>query len=217
MNPIIPTIFSHNKKEFKEDFANIINVSKNIQTDFMDGKFVKANSIALKDIPSLRRYNKNFEAHLMVSNPEKWISSCKNKGFKKILFHYEAFNNSSKAINLLKKIKSERLTAGIVFNPKTSFNKILEVKDEADVIMFMGHTPGVEGIPLNQKVLAKIKNLRKLDKKIQIEVDGSVTDKTLPRLVKAGANLLSVGSFISSSKNPKQTFNKLNKLFKESI
>jgi len=87
---IIPTIFSKNKKQFNERFNKLIKISKNIQIDFMDGKFVKAKSVQLSQIPNLKKYKNNFEAHLMVKNPESWITKLKQKGFKKIIFHYSS-------------------------------------------------------------------------------------------------------------------------------
>src|SRR3990167_2379229 len=88
---IIPTIFAENKRDFKRRFEKALEFSDKIQIDFMDGKFVKSNSINLREMPDLKKYRaKSFEAHLMVYHPEKWIEQLKKKGFKKIIFHYEA-------------------------------------------------------------------------------------------------------------------------------
>lgn len=210
---IIPTIFAHNKKEFDQRFKKLLPVSKNLQIDFMDGRFVKSKSISLSTVPNLRKYKKNFEAHLMVMNPENWIPELKQKGFRKIFFHYEATKNPTK---IIWEIKSKRLISGVFFNPKTSFEKVMEVSPYADIILFMGHTPGVEHVPFDPEVYKKIKRLRALDPKIKIQIDGGANEKTIPKLAKLGVNYVNSGSYISDSEKPKQTFNKLNKLFKES-
>ena len=58
MNQIIPTIFAHNKKEFDERYDKLRGVSKNLQVDFMDRKFVPGKSVQLKDVPKLPKgYN----------------------------------------------------------------------------------------------------------------------------------------------------------------
>ncbi|MFH1290492.1 MAG: hypothetical protein ABIH92_03725 [Nanoarchaeota archaeon] len=207
---IIPTVFAKTKKEFNEDFKKILPISKNIQIDFMDGKFVKAKSIQLKNIPNLKKYNKNFEAHLMVLHPERHIKKLEQKGFKKIFFHFESTKSPEK---IIEKIKPFKVAAGIAFNPKTPLSQILRIKDRADIILLMGHTPGIEGAPLNKKVLEKIKKLRKLDKKIKIQVDGAVNDKTILKLKRAGVNYVNIGSFISSSNKPRQTL----KILREKI
>src|SRR6267378_2103541 len=90
---IIPTVFCKNKKDFKERFSKLIKISKEIQIDFMDGRFVKSKFIDFSAIPNLKRYNNNFEAHLMVQNPIKYILKLKKKGFKKIIFHFNTDDN----------------------------------------------------------------------------------------------------------------------------
>jgi len=208
---LIPTIFAHNKKEFEERFKKILPISKNIQIDFMDGKFVKAKSIQPRDIPNLAKFKNNFEAHLMCLHPEKYLSTLKQKGFKKIFFHFEATKNPEKILN---QIKSLNLTAGIAFNPNAPIKKIIELSNLADVLLFMGHTPGVEGVSFNPKTLEKIKALRKTNKKIKIQVDGGASPRIIPKLAKAGVNYANIGSYVSKSKNPKQAFKKLNRLCK---
>ena len=72
MNTIIPTIFSKNKKEFDERLKKLLRVSRSLQIDIMDGKFVKAKSIPIKEIPKLQK-NHVFEAHLMCKSPDRYI------------------------------------------------------------------------------------------------------------------------------------------------
>ena len=210
MNQIIPTIFAKSKKEFDERFSKVIPISKNIQIDFMDGKFVKSKSIQLSQLEDLKKFNKNFEAHLMVSNPSRYIKILKQKGFKKIFFHFESVENPEK---IIAQIKKEKLIPGIVFNPKTSFNSIIKIKDSVPIIMFMGHAPGVEKIPFDLKVLEKIKKLRATDKKIKIQIDGGATPQIIKKLAKAKVDYVNSGSHISNSKNPKQALKELNLLF----
>jgi len=90
MNHIIPTIFATNKKQFLERFKTLRPLSKNLQIDLMDGKFVKAKSISLSQIPNLKKYKNNFEAHLMTEFPQKRIPKLKSLGFKKFIFHFTA-------------------------------------------------------------------------------------------------------------------------------
>ena len=87
---IIPTIFATNKSDFDKRFNLLRKISKNLQIDFMDGKLVDSKSISLNEVPNLSRYKNNFEAHLMVKNPDRWISDLEKKGFSKVIFHIEA-------------------------------------------------------------------------------------------------------------------------------
>jgi ribulose-phosphate 3-epimerase len=199
---IIPTIFAHNKKEFDKRFNKLINISKNLQIDFMDGKFVPAKSVQLKDIPNLKKYKNNFEAHLMCFSPEKYILGLKNKGFKKVIFHIEATKNPEKIIQKIKHLKMQPM---IAINPETN---VKDLPKEVSVLL-MGVHPGKEHQSFIQKVYNKIKELRKINKKTFIQVDGGVNEKFAKKLAKLKVNAVNSGSYISNSENPKKVYRKL--------
>lgn len=233
---IIPTIFAHNKKEFDERFNKLLPISRDFQIDFMDGKFVKAKSVQLKDIPHLPK-NKSFEAHLMCKNPEKYFSTLKKKGFKKIIFHIESTSNPEKVIS------QSKIQTYIAINPETPIKKILPLISKIDGVLFMGVHPGKEHQKFIPEVYKKIATLRAFDSKIKtlkslnvasrrrarvglwgvqdarrkkhldIQVDGGVNLRTAPKLAKLGVNALNSGSFIADAENPKQMFKKLNDVF----
>lgn len=213
MKKIIPTVFATSNHEFKERFNKLIKISKNIQIDFMDGKFVKSKSISITALPNLKKYKNNFEAHLMVKAPEKYIKKLSSKGFKKIIFHYEAIKNPNKIIQLAIKIKKLNLVPFLAINPSTPLSKILPILSYFHGALFLGVNPGKEHQHFIPKVYEKIKQLRKINKKIIIQVDGGVNENVVKKLKKLGANYINSGSFISDSKNPKQTIKNLNVLF----
>ena len=72
-----------------------------------------------------------------------------------------------------------------------------------DGILFLGVHPGKEHQTLIPSTIKKVRELRKFNKKIKIQVDGGVNEKTAPKLFKAGANYLNSGSFTYNAKNPK--------------
>ncbi len=211
MNSIIPTVFATSQEQFKERFNKILPLTKNIQIDFMDGSFVKSKSIQISKIPDLKKFKKNFEAHLMIFHPEKYINTIKNKGFKKIIFHLESTKYPLKLIN---QIKKEKLKVFIAINPETQIKSITPYLSQVNGILFLGVYPGKEHQLFIPLVYTKIKKLRKLDKKIIIQVDGGVNEKNASKLAKLGVNIINSGSFISDSYSPKEAFKKLNYLFK---
>lgn len=210
---IIPTVFAINKKEFDERFGKLIGASKELQIDFMDGRFVRAKGIQLKNVPNLKRKGK-FEAHLMVSNPEKWIEKLKLKGFSKVIFHVETMKNDKGIDEIIKKIKGLRLKCWIALNPGTSLKKIEEFLDRVDGVMFMGVNPGREKQKFVDGVYGKIKEFRKKNKRIKIQVDGGVSLKNIERLGKIGVDIVNSGSFVSGAKNPRKALMELRKKFR---
>lgn len=205
----MPTVFATTKNEFKERFARLVNNFEYIHIDFMDGKFVKAKSVDLGDVPDLHGYHAFFEAHLMVERPEKMIFYLKEKGFSKVLFHYESYRNSKSVQNLIDMIKDEGMEAWIVFNPHTSLEEIektlLDV-DRFNGIMLMGHNPGMERQYIDLHIFRRIQTLKRMSKKFLIQVDGGVNGSTISALVNSGADILNSGSFISDAKNSREAY-----------
>lgn len=198
---IIPTVFAKTKIEFDKRFNKLTPFARDIQIDFMDGKFVKAKSVSLRDIPNLKKYKNNFEAHLMVKKLLLWINNLKDKGFKKIIFHYEALRNRDIIMNLIAQIKRARMKAFIALNPETDINKIVCFLPYIDGVFLMGHEPGIEHIKLLPLIYKKIKSLR-YNKKLIIQIDGGVNDKNIKKLANAGANIFNIGSFVADAENP---------------
>ena len=213
---IIPTIFAKNKKEFDSKFLKLVRVSKDLQIDFMDNGFVKTRSVSLKELPSFRGKGR-FEAHLMVNNPENYIDELKKKGFFKILFHCESVRDLNELNRLVFLIRSRKMQAWIVFNPKTDFNRIFDVLEKIHSglsgIMLMGHVSGVEGKPLDTNVIRRVINLKRMYNKVKIQIDGGVNDNNIIALKNAGVDIVNVGSFLSKARNPKEVL----KLLREKI
>ncbi len=210
MRKVIPTVFARNKKEFNERLKRLSNISKDIQVDFMDGKFVSEKSIKFSLVPNLKKFNKNFEAHLMTFWPEKKIGNLKRKGFSKIIFHYESTKNFEE---VSKKIKDAGMKSFVAVNPKTSLRKIFPILPYVDGVLLMGVRPGREHQKFINSVYQKIGELKKSFPKIIIQIDGGVNLLTAKQLKKAGADVLNTGSFVADAKNPRLALEELKRVF----
>ena len=175
--------------------------------DVMDGSFVRNKSLMFDfKIPK----NKKYEAHLMIKNPKPWIK----KNYKKvhtIIFHIEPLKKEeiSGLINLIKKNKRK---VGIAINPRTSVNKINPFIKEIDTVLVMTVNPGKYGSKFIKKSLDKVKLLRKKYGRLNIEVDGSINDKTILMASRSGANKFVVGSYLQNSENVRNSIKELKKL-----
>ena len=207
INKIIPTVFSHNKAEFDEKFSKLINISKDIQIDFMDGKFVKAKSIAISQIPNLKKYKNNFEAHLMVKKPLKYIKKLKSKGFNKVIFHYNTDDN----VKTIAEIRKNGMKALLALNPEVKVWDVCYLFQLVDGLLLMGVNPGKEHQKFISSVYLKIKEIRKIDKNLPIQIDGGVNIINIRRLAKMGVSIFNTGSFVSNAKKPKKALSQLRK------
>ncbi len=206
---VIPTIFATSKTEFEKRFNKLVIISKNIQIDFMDGKFVVSKSVSIKDIPNLKKISNNFEAHLMTLHPEKYLFSLKQKGFKKIIFHLESTDYPEK---IIEKIKNLNLECWIALNPETNIKSIFPYLKKVNGILFLGVHPGKEHLSFIPEVYKKISYLREKDKKIKIQVDGGVNEKVAHKLAKLKVNAINSGSYVADSPAPKEAIRKLSKI-----
>lgn len=202
---VIPTVLEKTKPAFMKRLNILSKISKDIQIDIMDGKFVKSKSVQIKNFPNLKSYKNIFEAHLMTENPENYIKQLKNKGFKRIIFHIEATKNPEKTV---KEIKKEGMQPIITLTTQTPKKLIKKSQKITKTIMVMGIKPGSEHQELSPKIYPLIRNLKKAGN-TRIQVDGGVNDKTAKKLKAAGTDILTSGSYIYNSKNRKEAYLKL--------
>ncbi len=216
-NHIIPTVFSHNKRGFETRFKKIIKISDKIHIDIMDGRFVSARSVFLKDILDLKRYKKMFEAHLMIENPKELFPECKKKGFTRVIFHIEASRNEKDALGIIDEGKKLGLQVYVAINPSTNLRHItyLVKNKRCDGVLLLGVHPGKEGQKMSSKIPGRIRQIKKINKKMIVQIDGGVNNKDIKNLSKAGADEINSGSFIASSKNPAKSMEYLEVLFDE--
>lgn len=211
---IIPTIFAHNKKEFYDKLQKIFFLTSTFQIDFMDGLFVSSQSVSLNEIPPLSKFGKQFEAHLMLFSPNKIINKFIKKGFNKLIIHYESFSDEISINEAISQIKKNKVRSFLAINPETPVDILFSFQKKTEGFLIMGVHPGKEHQKIIQSTYEKIKIIRKKFPNFPIQVDGGVNDKTVSKLIKSGANILNIGSYLSSSEDPKKAFIKLENLIK---
>ena len=215
MTKIIPTVFAKTKQDLDKRLFKLIEISKEIQIDFMDGHFVSTKGITLADVPNLKHFNNQFEAHLMTKHPETWIKRLKNKGFHKVIFHYEAVENDKEIKKLVNDIHKLDMEAFIAINPGTHEAKIIDFLNIVDGVLLMGIYPGKEHQKLVFKIYLKLKSLREKNMKIPIQIDGGVNFFNAQRLSEEGATILNSGSLVAESEDPKEVLDELKFLVKK--
>lgn len=180
-----------------------------IHLDVMDGKFVKNTTFDYKFIDKIKDMTSLLlEVHLMVENPENTIDNYAKAGADIITVHYEACKNLEETLKL---IKSKNILAGVAVNPTTPALKLKEILKTGlvDIVTVMGVKPGACGQKFIPGSAEKVAEIRELDRKVYIEIDGGVTSKNAYLLRKMGVNIIVSGSTVFNSKNMKKTIKQL--------
>jgi len=202
---LVPTILTQTFSEFKAKLERLDDYFDLVQIDCVDGIFVKNKTFyeidKIKSIVSPA----NFELHLMLADPLKIIKKWQTfKKVKKVFFHFEAVKNDKKILGIIDYLKKHKIEAGLAVNPETKFEKFKKFLPILDLILILGVKPGFGGQKFEPNVLNKIKQIRKLFPKIDIEVDGGVNFDNAKEIIMAGANILAVGSMFNDLRNIKK-------------
>jgi ribulose-phosphate 3-epimerase len=210
---IIPTIFVKRGTSIIERFGKVVPIAKRIQIDIMDGVFVKSKSIVIEDIPDLLGYKKEFEAHLMTKNPENYIVKLKEKGFRRVIYHYESVASELDVKYVAAVIRRNKMIPVLAINPETHVDVCFSLLKTIGHFLLMGVHPGEEKQTFIPGILDKVKELRHKSKSCIIQVDGGVTPTIAKKLAKVGCSFVNSGSYISDAKNPAKAIQKLQEAF----
>ena len=213
MKPMIaPSILAANFNHLEKDIE-VINRSEAdfVHCDVMDGVFVPNISFGIPVIKQVKKIaEKPLDVHLMIVDPDKFISDFAAAGASYLTVHYEACNHLHRTVS---QIKANGMKASVCLNPHTPVAVLEDIISELNMVLLMSVNPGFGGQKFIANTYKKVTQLRKLIDSVNsdclIEVDGGVNFETGKSLIEAGADVLVAGSFVFKSENPEKTINDL--------
>ncbi|MBB3701591.1 ribulose-phosphate 3-epimerase [Alloprevotella rava] len=172
--------------------------------DVMDGVFVPNISFGFPVMEAIAKAAKKpLDVHLMIVEPQKFVSQVAALGAKIMNVHYEACVHLHRVVQ---QIKDAGMMAGVTLNPHTPVCLLEDIIKDLDLVMLMSVNPGFGGQKFIENSLQKTRQLRELiDRKASkalIELDGGVNRITGKQLKEAGADALVAGSAIFKSSDP---------------
>jgi ribulose-phosphate 3-epimerase len=169
-----------------------------IHVDVMDGHFVPNLTVGPPVVRSIRRVTSlPLDVHLMIEDPDRFIPAFAEAGASLISVHVEVLPHLHRTLGF---IKSLGLKAGAVLNPSTPVGSLEDVAADVDFVLVMTVNPGFGGQTFISRSTSKIRAMRALldeaGNPAPIEVDGGIDERTVGRVVAAGADWLVAGSSI---------------------
>ena len=173
-----------------------------VHCDVIDGLFAPNITFGMPMISALKRKSKlPLDVHLMIVEPERYIDKFISAGSDTIAFHPEA---SKKPHEVLEKIRSKGIKAGIALNPDVPVRVAEEFLGEIDYILLMGVFPGFGGQKFIPEVMDKIDESKKLiaSRDIYVELDGGVTTENIVEMKKRGLDAAVAGNAVFAASDP---------------
>lgn len=188
-----------------------------LHVDVMDGHFVPNITIGPPVVASLRKVTRlPLDVHLMIEDPDQYISAFIDAGSDWISVHQEACVHLHRTLG---HIRSQGIRAGVVINPATPVATLDEVLDMVDHVLVMSVNPGFGGQKFIRSALKKVQQLvrirdeRRLD--FRIEIDGGIGPDTIGDAVRAGVELLVAGNAVFGKGDARENTRQLLKLATE--
>lgn len=170
-----------------------------IHVDVMDGQFVPNITIGPLIAAAAKRATEvPIDVHLMIENPDQYLSAFVDAGADVITVHIEACPHLHRTVQ---RIRELGVRAGVALNPATPLASVEAVLSDLDLLLIMSVNPGFGGQSFIPFSTERVEQARAMiaesgGGEIELEVDGGVDEHTAPELVSAGATVLVAGSAV---------------------
>lgn len=196
---LAPSILSADFARLGEQVAEVEAAGADrIHVDVMDGHFVPNITIGPLVIRALRRVTRlPLEAHLMITDPDRYLEAFAEAGADGLTVHVEGAIHLHRTLESIVKLGRR---VGLALNPATPAAVLEEVLPELDLVLVMTVDPGFGGQDFIASTVPKIRRIRELIDRVrpacELEVDGGIHPATAPLVVEAGARVLVAGSAV---------------------
>lgn len=207
MIQIVPSIASSNLLEIGEEVRRVTKVGY-LHLDVEDGNFSPDITFGMDMIQAVAEHtNAVLDAHLMVSDPLKYIDPLCDCGVEWIAPHIESTLYPSEPLG---KIHARGKKAGLALNYKTDVRELEPYFDQLDYVLLQTSEAGDTGLSFREFCFEKIARARKLlPKHISLWADGGITGDILPRLAQCGLDHAVMGRAIFGAKDPQAEYIRL--------
>lgn len=207
---IAPSILASDFSRMAEELKKIEAAGADwVHVDVMDGMFVPNITIGPPVIKCYRKHTRlPFDVHLMIVEPIRYLKAFADAGADYITVHVETAENETEMRCVLTEIKNLGVKAGLSIKPATAASAVFPYLDLLDLVLVMTVEPGFGNQKLIPSCLNKVgeirKEARRLEKPIEISVDGGVNLQTLEAVQTSGVDVAVAGSAVFQAEDPQR-------------
>lgn len=201
---IVPTILSNNKQEYRAQIERINPFTRRVQIDVTDGVFAPNPTLDITNI----WWPKNWQAdlHMMVAQPSNYLETILKLSPSLCILHAESNEN---ILPIFEKLKAAGIKTGVALLPSTYPGNAKAYIDVADHVLIFAGQLGAQGGQADLMQMEKIPLVRNMKPELEIGWDGGANVTNVRALAHADLDVINVGSAISTSPNPAETFQEL--------
>ncbi len=207
---INPSILSADFVNLESELKRISNADA-VHVDVMDNHFVPNLTLGLPVVERIQAVSPvPLDAHLMISDADRWAPAYADAGVASVTFHAEA---AMAPVKLARELRARGAKAGMALRPATPVEPYLDMLSELDMLLIMTVEPGFGGQSFLDITLPKIRRARAAIEGsgvgVAIQVDGGITEETIVRAAEAGANVFVAGSAVYGHQDPAEAIDRL--------
>lgn len=177
MLTIVPAILPRNLQELEDELKKVWAYTKKVQLDVVDGVWASAKTIGPEDLAKIDTAVA-FDAHLMVDQPEKWLDRCVDGGIERVFGQVEKMADKTAFIA---DAQAKGMGVGLAYDIETPLTGLAEVINDVDAVLLLSVSGGAQERTFDERVLDKIKEVRKMNKRITIIVDGGLNEENIKK------------------------------------
>lgn len=208
---ICPTVTATTPDEYRRQMENVARFATRVHIDLSDGKFTPAKLVDLDDVwwPGGVR----ADMHLMYRRPFEHTKLLLGLRPQLIIVHAEAEGDF---VGFADAAHAQGIEVGVALLPQTSPELIRPALKWIDYVLIFSGNLGHFGGQADMRLLTKLKHVRELKPSLELGWDGGINDQNARALSMAGVDVLNTGGFIQHATNPREAYDRLEKIARSS-
>ncbi len=167
---IIPAILPKSLEDFNQHFTRVFGMVNRVQVDIVDGIFAPTKTLSPEELASVDTIVE-FDAHLMVDEPIRWLERVVAGGFGRVFGQVERMSDN---VAFVAAAQVAGLFAGVALDLETPVSELEGIIMDLDAVLLMSVPAGISEQTFDQRVIKKIEEVRQMREGLVICIDGGL-------------------------------------------